>query len=331
MEIKWLVIGVSCILLSVGVYSQQADQPPQTTSISALIDAIGKMQAAVENLQRDSAELRTQLQAKLDRQYQSILLYNTVFLILLIASSRLLGRFYNWFMWRRWGKQAKREMTILQEAVSAVKNEVDNMSNKLISIDGILGGIHTSVAGVPAEIQVLRQDVEQVKAVQSKAVQEPKTERKKKGFWLFNMFRRKPSDKSAPVMETPPLPQQPTPNPTNLAWNTANPNPPPEQEPDDPLLDSIMQDIVLFPPAKAQSISPRAKQEETVEPKPTPRAGRPKSKVAIKQTISPTKTASNAEVWEKGGRYYIREVLDSKTRVHAIKKEDYFKLLATTK
>jgi hypothetical protein len=235
-------------------------------------------------------------------------------------------------------------MVLLHESVNGVKDNVDSLAVQLVGINGILGSINTSLSGVPGKLQELQADVEAVKVAQAKGTSlNPVQEQpKKKGIWPFSLFKKKPKAEAEP--EVKPLAA------VSLADYVPKPVPTPEPDISESIYNDLSLDLSPTVPTKEPPLPPVGGGSQVTQPitnqllKPTKlvdggllakakakrsAGANPANPVFPESPIgrapSRTEPKQKAEVWKKGGRHFIREVVDGKTRVHAIKKEEYVK------
>jgi hypothetical protein len=213
-----ILLGLLLCLSSCVVLAQTDStlpQQPQTTSIQGLLDGIAGLKQSMGQVVADNNELRVQLTAKLDRQYQGLLLYCTILVVLVISVSRMLGRIYSWLMDRRWGRRSKRDMVLLHEKVDSsmsvfdarfneAMSKMDSLLVQLVTVGGVLGSMNASVAGVPDEMLKLKEEVERIRVSTpvgaSLFAPKPEPVVEKKGFWLFNLFKGKPKAEKEPAI-----------------------------------------------------------------------------------------------------------------------------------
>lgn len=122
--------------------------PPQTTSLKALISAIDAIQEDILSLRKDLGVFKIQVDRKLEHQHTNLMVFLVFFQIGFFSLMKLCGRFYDWFMFRRF----KRRTSTVQESI-LLQLEENKRVSEMIMLN--LSNIQKQIQDIDSDVDVL--------------------------------------------------------------------------------------------------------------------------------------------------------------------------------
>lgn len=134
---KTLILLGIFLLLSVS-YAQQPPTPPSSASLQTLISSLQDVKQQVGELKRDMHEFKQQLNLKLEKQQQTMLLFLAIFNIGYLFLLTIFHRILSWVIWKRRSREVLRHekavITNLKDIdikITALMSTLDDLKKKI--------------------------------------------------------------------------------------------------------------------------------------------------------------------------------------------------------